>query len=104
MAKTAVKAKKDLRKPQHPPQRKTTDARASRSLLWLVGAAGLIALIGIGLVLTRGSGDGLSGAGAASLPHTSDYHSLLVAPNAPDQGRGWNRSRAARKRNSKQPR
>jgi photosystem II stability/assembly factor-like uncharacterized protein len=85
MAKTAVKAKKDLKKPQHPQQRRTTDARASRSLLLLVGAAGLIALIGIGLVLTRGSGDGTSGAGAASLPHTSDYHSLLVAPNAPDQ-------------------
>jgi photosystem II stability/assembly factor-like uncharacterized protein len=85
MAKTAVKAKKDLKKPQHPQQRKTTDARASRSLLLLVGAAGLIALIGIGLVLTRGSGDGTSGVGAASLPNTSDYHSLLVAPNAPDQ-------------------
>ena len=56
MAKTAVKAKKDLKKPQHPQQRKTTDARASRLLLLLVGAAGLIALIGIGLVLTRGSG------------------------------------------------
>ena len=81
MAKTAVKAKKDLRKPQ---QRKTTRARPFRVLLF-VGAAGLVASAGIGIVLTRGSGDDRTGAAAAQLPNTSDYHSLLVAPNAPDQ-------------------
>lgn len=85
MAKAAVKAKKDLKKPQHPQQRKTTRARPSRVLLF-AGAAGLIALAGVGVVLTRGSGDDTTGAAAAApLPNTSDYHSLLVAPNAPDQ-------------------
>lgn len=84
MAKAAVKAKKDLKKPQHPQQRQPKPANRPRLLL-LVGAAGLIALAGIGVALTRGSGDGTSGATAAALPNTSDYHSLLVAPNAPDQ-------------------
>lgn len=86
MAKSAVRAKTDLKKPQHPQQRKTTGARPSRLLLLLLaGATGLIALVGIGFALTRDSGGGPAGAAAASLPHTSDYHSLLVAPNAPDQ-------------------
>jgi hypothetical protein len=84
MAKAAVEQKKKQpKKPQHPQQRKTTHARPSRLLL-LAGAAGLIALAGIGIVLTRGSGDDTTGATAAPLPNTGDYHSLLVAPNAPD--------------------
>ena len=84
MAKAAVKAKKNLKKPQHPQQRKPKQAKRPRLLL-LVGAAGLIAVAAIGIALTRGSGDETSGATAAALPNTSDYHSLLVAPNAPDQ-------------------
>jgi photosystem II stability/assembly factor-like uncharacterized protein len=84
MANAAVKAKKDLKKPQHPQQRKTTHSGLSRLLL-LVGAAGLLALAGIWIVLTRGPGDDTTGAAAALLPDTSDYHSLLVAPNTPGQ-------------------
>lgn len=84
MAKAAVKAKKDLKKPQHPQQRKSTQARTSRPLL-VVGVAGLLALAAIAIVLTRGSGEDTIGATAAALPNTSDYHSLLVAPNAPEQ-------------------
>jgi photosystem II stability/assembly factor-like uncharacterized protein len=85
MAKATVdQKKKHARKPQHPQQRKATRAQPSRLLLF-VGAAGLIALAGIGIVLTRGSGGETTGAAAALLPHTSDYHSLLVAPNAPNQ-------------------
>jgi photosystem II stability/assembly factor-like uncharacterized protein len=84
MAKAAVEEKKHPKKPQHPQQRKTTHARPSR-LLVLAGLAGLVGLAGIGIVLTQGSGDKATGAAAAALPHTSDYHSLLVAPNAPDQ-------------------
>jgi photosystem II stability/assembly factor-like uncharacterized protein len=84
MAKAAVKAKKDLKKPQYPQRRKTTQTRPSRLLLF-VGTAGLIALAGIGIVLTRGSGDDATGAAAAALPNTGDYHSLLVAPNAPNE-------------------
>ncbi len=85
MAKAAVKARKDLKKPQHPQQRKATQAWPSRLLLLFVGAAGLIALVAIGIVLARGSGEETAGAVAAALPDTSDYHSLLVAPKAPDQ-------------------
>lgn len=86
MAKSAVKAKKDLKKPQHPQQRKSAQPGPSRLLqLLILGAAGLIALAGIGIVLSRGSGDEATGAAAAPLPNTSDYHSLLVAPDAPDQ-------------------
>lgn len=84
MANAAVKAKKDLKKPQHPQRRSTTQGRPSRLLL-LAGAAGLIALAGVGIVLTRDSGDDTTGAAPAALPNTSDYHSLLVAPNAPEQ-------------------
>lgn len=84
MAKSAVTAKKDPKKPQHPQQRTTAQVRPLRVLL-IVGAAGLIAIAGIGFVLMRGSGDDTTGAAAAQLPNTSDYHSLLVAPNAPDQ-------------------
>ena len=63
-----------------------TSIRSSRPLLLLIGAAGLIAVIGLVLVLTRGSGSETAGSVAvASLPNTSDYHSLLVAPTAPDQ-------------------
>ena len=85
MSKAAVKAKKNLKKPQHPQQRKAPSARSSRSLLLLLGAGGLIAVLGVALMLTRGSEDTTVGAAAARLPNTSDYHSLLVAPNAPDQ-------------------
>ena len=86
MAKPAVKAKKDLKKPQHPQQRKKTAQAGPSRLLLILGAAGLIALAGIGIGLTRGSGDETTGvAAAAQLPNTSDYHSLLVAPNASDQ-------------------
>ena len=87
MAKTAVKAKKDLKKPQHPQQRKKPAPPGPARLLLILGAAGLIALVAvIGIVLTRGSGDETTGAAAAApLPNTSDYHSLLVAPTAPDQ-------------------
>ncbi len=64
-----------------------TSIRSSRPLLLLIGAAGLIAAIGLVLVLTRGSGSETAGSAAAvaALPNTSDYHSLLVAPTAPDQ-------------------
>lgn len=87
MAKTAVKAKKDVKKPQHPQQRKKPAQPGPARLLLILGAAGLIALAVVtGIVLTRGSGDETTGAAAAApLPNTSDYHSLLVAPNAPDQ-------------------
>jgi photosystem II stability/assembly factor-like uncharacterized protein len=85
MAKAVVEQKKkQSKKPQHPQQRKTTQARPSRMLLF-IGAAGLIALAGVAIMLTRGSGEDTTGAAAAALPNTSDYHSLLVAPNAPDQ-------------------
>jgi photosystem II stability/assembly factor-like uncharacterized protein len=72
------------KKRQHPQQRQTTPTRPSRLLL-LVGAAGLIGLAVFGIVLARGSGADETGEVAAPLPNTSDYHSLLVAPNAPDQ-------------------
>lgn len=86
MAKTAVKAKKDMKKPQHPQQRKQPAQPGASRLLLILGAAGLIALAGIGLLLTRGSGNETTGAAAAApLPNTSDYHSLLVAPNAAGQ-------------------
>lgn len=86
MAMTAVKAKKHLKKPQHPHRRKRAQPGRSRLLqLLILGAAGLIALAGIAIVLTRGPGDEATGATAAPLPNTSDYHSLLVAPDAPDQ-------------------
>jgi len=83
MAKTTVKAKKDLKKPQQ--RKQTAEVGPARRLL-ILGAAGLIALAAIGIVLTRGPGDETTGAAAAAqLPNTSDYHSLLVAPDAPDQ-------------------
>ena len=51
MAKTAVKAKKDLKKPQHPQQRKKP-AQPGPSRLPILGTAGLIALVAaIGMVL-----------------------------------------------------
>lgn len=87
MAKTAVKAKKDVKKPQHPQQRKKPAPPGPARLLLILAAAGLMALVAvIGIVLTRGSGDETTGAAAAApLPNTSDYHSLLVGPDAPDQ-------------------
>ncbi len=86
MAKAAVEQKRNHPKtPQHPQQRKkTTQARLARPRLF-VAAIGLVALVAIGLVLMRGLGEDATRAAAAPLPDTSDYHSLLVAPNAPDQ-------------------
>lgn len=84
MAKAAVTAKRDPKKPQHPRQRKAPSARSARPLLFLAGAAGLVAVLVVAL-LTRGSGNQPAGASPATLPNTNDYHSLLVAPNAPDQ-------------------
>lgn len=111
MAKAAVEQKKKHpKKQQHPQQRKkTTQARPSRSLL-SVAAIGLAALVAVGLVLMRGSGEDATRAAAAALPDTSDYHSLLVAPNAPgevvlgshqglfrstDGGRSWTQAELA---------
>lgn len=87
MAKTAVQPKNQKKKPQHPQRRKAAGARSSRlPVFLLVGAAGLTAVLGLALVLTRGSGGESAGAAAAaSLPNTSDYHSLLVAPDASDR-------------------
>jgi len=86
MAKAAVEQKRNHPKtPQHPQQRKKkTQARLARPLLF-VAAIGLVALVTIGLVLMRGLGEDATRAAAAPLPDTSDYHSLLVAPNAPDE-------------------
>jgi photosystem II stability/assembly factor-like uncharacterized protein len=73
MARGAVKAKEQQqRKPRHP-------------LVLLAGAAGLAAVAGVALALGRGSGSESPGATAAPLPKTSDYHSLLVAPDTPDE-------------------
>lgn len=84
MTKSAVKANKRPKKPPHPRQRQTPFAR-SRVLPSLAGA-GLIALAGLGVLLMRSSGADTAGAAAAArLPNTSDYHALLIAPDAPDQ-------------------
>lgn len=88
MAKATVQEKKkhlkNPRQPQHPQQRQAAHSRRSRAVL-LAGAAGLVALVGIGIALLRGPGDDAAGPEAAPLPNTSDYHSLLASPDAPGE-------------------
>lgn len=67
---------------QHPKQRQ---APAGRRWWWIGGAAALAvvaAVVGIVVALQTG---GDSGPAAGGLPRTSDYHSLLVAPNDPER-------------------
>ena len=83
MARGAVKARKQQQmEPQHSQMRKAGSVGQAR-LVMLAGAMGLAAVAGVALALSRGSGDESPGATAAPLPETSDYHSLLVAPDAP---------------------
>ena len=83
MAKATVQEKKKHPKqPQHPQRRQPAHSRRSRTVL-LAGAAGLVVLVALGIVLLRGPGDDAAGPEAAPLPNTSDYHSLLVSPDVP---------------------
>ncbi len=57
---------------------------SSRPLV-AVGALAVIAIAIAGFALTRNGGSGTSGSPASGLPNTSDYHSLLVSPDAPSE-------------------
>src|SRR6266849_4927324 len=65
------------------PQRKQAGTRTgSRWLPPVVGAAVVLVAVAA-FALTRGNSRGAGK--TAGLPHTSDYHSLLVAPTNPRQ-------------------
>jgi photosystem II stability/assembly factor-like uncharacterized protein len=65
------------------PQRKQAGTRPERRWLPLAVGAAVVLVAVAALAVARGnsSGDGKTG----GLPHTSDYHSLLVAPTNPRQ-------------------
>ena len=81
MANATTKHRKDsTSRPRGP--RKRTDPRSRQTRLIVIAAAGLVAFVGLAGALATRSGDDATSAGG--LPHTSDYHSLLVAPDSAD--------------------
>src|SRR5438445_4005321 len=85
MASTKARSPKGPQAPQAPqaPQRKHAGPPLGRRWLPLVVGAAIVLAAVAAFVVARG---GSSGAGeTAGLPHTSDYHSLLVSPTDPRQ-------------------
>jgi len=81
VATATAKHRKDSRpRPQGP--RKRTDSPSRQTRLIVIAAAGVVAVVGLAGALATRSGDDATSAGG--LPHTPDYHSLLVAPGSAD--------------------
>src|SRR5438094_22547 len=80
-------ATKSKRRPsQKRPIQHPTQQTAARRAWWLyAGAAGLIGLVGVLALTLSNGGSGTSSKVLAGLPHTPDYHSVLVNPSDPQR-------------------
>jgi len=79
VAARTTKPRPPKRRAQHPQRRQALPRRPW--WLYATAAAGIVVLaVVVALVANRSGG---SGETATGLPHTSDYHSLLVSPNNP---------------------
>lgn len=82
MATATTKHRRSLPPRRQGPRKRTDPPSRLTWLIAVVAAAALVAVAGVGVVLATRPGDARTSAGG--LPNTSDYHSLLVAPESAD--------------------